>query len=252
MDGGDRVTTTDNGSGAAAGGGGDSFGHFERALGESGHFEYAHGTVPDDGLGGGNFLAIGVDGFGADIEAHPAVGCSGDGNGLRGGISFEFGADDVIDGKKQGEFFLLGFGAEPLGEIQLVFFDKRFTDGLPFGFKKGVGHAAADEHGVGDVHQVFDDFNFVDDLAAAENRNKGARRIGDRFAEVRQLFFHEQAGGGLPDKTGDADDGSMGAMRGAEGITDEKAVAEGGELFRKSLVVLFFLRMEADVFEQED
>src|SRR6266852_3259979 len=68
MDRGDGVTATDDGSGAAAGGGGDGFGHFERALRESGHFEYAHGTVPDDGLGGSNFLAIGVDGLGTDIE----------------------------------------------------------------------------------------------------------------------------------------------------------------------------------------
>src|SRR6202521_2738385 len=44
----------------------------------------------------------------------------------------------------------------------------------------------------------------------------------------------------------------MRAMRGAKGITDEKAVTESGELFRKGLVVLFLLGMEADVFEQED
>src|SRR6266436_1932355 len=58
--------------------------------------------------------------------------------------------------------------------------------------------------------------------------------------------------GGLLDEACDADDGSMRAMRGAEGITDEKAVAESGELFRKGLVVLFFFGMEADIFEQED
>ena len=44
----------------------------------------------------------------------------------------------------------------------------------------------------------------------------------------------------------------MGAVRGAERITDEKAVRESRELFRKSLIVLFFLGMEADVFEQEN
>src|SRR6267143_1693268 len=42
------------------------------------------------------------------------------------------------------------------------------------------------------------------------------------------------------------------AMRGAKRITDEKAVTESRELFRKGLVVLFLLGMEADVFEQED
>src|SRR5258708_14607034 len=44
----------------------------------------------------------------------------------------------------------------------------------------------------------------------------------------------------------------MRAMRGAERITDEKAVAQSGEMFRKSFVVLFFLGMETDVFEKED
>src|SRR5258708_34499489 len=115
-----------------------------------------------------------------------------------------------------------------------------------------IGHAAANEHGVGDLHQVFDDFDLVADLGAAENSHKGARRIGDCFPEVGQLFFHKQAGGGLLDESRDADDGSMDAMRGAERITAEKAVAESGEMLRKSFVVLFFLGMEADVFEKED
>src|SRR5713226_1136328 len=43
----------------------------------------------------------------------------------------------------------------------------------------------------------------------------------------------------------------MRAMRGAEGIADEKAVAESGELFRKGFVVLFFLGMEADIFKHQ-
>src|SRR5437773_945901 len=98
--GGEGVTATDDRSGAAAGGSGEGFGHFESALGESGHFKYSHGTVPDDGLGRGNFLAIGVDGLGTDVEPHPAVGGCGHGNCLSGGIGLEFGADDVIDGKQ--------------------------------------------------------------------------------------------------------------------------------------------------------
>src|SRR6202158_1999605 len=67
MDGGNGVATTNDRSGSAGSGGGNGFGHFERALGESGHFEYAHGAIPNDGFGRGNFLAIGVDGLGADI-----------------------------------------------------------------------------------------------------------------------------------------------------------------------------------------
>src|SRR5258708_2539635 len=100
MDGGDGVTAANDGGGAVAGGGGDSFGHFESAFGKGGHFEYAHRAIPNDGFGGGNFLAIGVDGFGTDVEPHPSVGRSRNGKRLRGGVRFEFGADDVIDRKK--------------------------------------------------------------------------------------------------------------------------------------------------------
>src|SRR5713101_3135464 len=252
MDRGDGVTATDDGGGAAAGGGGDGLGHFERALGESRHFEYAHGTVPDDGLGGGNFLAIGVDGLGTDVQAHPTVGGSGNRNRLRRRVGFEFGTDDVIDRQEKSEFFFLRFFTQAPREVKLVVFNERLADGLAFGFEKSVGHAAADEHGIGNFHEVFDDFDFVADLGAAKNRDKGARGIGDRFAEIGEFLFHEQAGGGLLDEAGDADYGSMRAMRGAKGITDEKAVTESRELFRKGLVVLFLLGMEADVFEQED
>src|SRR5260370_32255131 len=134
MDGGDGVTATDNGGSASAGGSGDSLSYFERAFCKRGHFEYAHGAIPDDGFGGGNFLAIGFDGLGPDVEAHPTVGGCGNGDGLRCGVRLEFGTNNVIDREQQSEFLLLSFGAEPLGEIQFVVFNERLTDGLAFSF----------------------------------------------------------------------------------------------------------------------
>src|SRR5260370_38949171 len=41
-------------------------------------------------------------------------------------------------------------------------------------------------------------------------------------------------------------------MRGAESIANENAVAGGGELFRKSLVVFFFFGMKANVFQNKN
>src|SRR5947199_404874 len=252
VDGGDGIAAANDGSGATRGSRGDGFGYFESSFGERGHLEYAHGAVPDDGFGGGNFLAVGVDGFRADVETHPTVGRCGNGNRFRGGVRFEFSANDVIDGKKQGEFFLLSFGAEALGEIELVVFDERLADGLAFGFEERVGHAASNEHGVGDLHEVLDNFDFVADFGAAKNRDEGARRIRNRLAEIGQFLFHEQSGGGLLDDARDADNGGMRAMRGAEGIANENAVAESGKLFGKSLIVFFFLGMEANVFQDEN
>src|SRR5438034_728376 len=113
MDRSDGITAADDGGGAGAGGCGDGFGHFQSTFGESRHFEHTHGTIPDDGLGRSNFLAIGVDGLGTDVEPHPAIRGGRNRQRLCGRAWIEFGADDVIDGKKQSEFLLLGFGAEP-------------------------------------------------------------------------------------------------------------------------------------------
>jgi len=120
---------------------------------------------------------VGLDAFRANVQAHPPVGCGGDGNGLRRGVRFEFRADDVIDGKQEREFLLLGFFTQTPREVQFVVFDERFTDGLAVGFEEGVSHAAADKHGVGNFHQVFDDFDFVADFGAAENGDEGTRGI---------------------------------------------------------------------------
>src|SRR5258708_35923432 len=136
MNGGDGITATDDGGSSGAGGGGDGFGYFEGALRKSGHFEYAHGAVPDDGFGGSNFLAIGVDSFRSDVQAHPAVWRRRNGNRFRGGVGLKLGTDKVIDGKEQSKFLLLGFGTEPLGKIEFFVFYKRFADGLAFSFVK--------------------------------------------------------------------------------------------------------------------
>ena len=129
------------------------------------------------------------------------------------------------------------------------------TSDLPMGspsrFQEGVGHAAADKHGVGDFHEVLDDFDLVADVRAAKDGNERPRGIRHGFAEIGQLFFHEQTGRGLLDEARDADDRSMRAMRGAKRVADEETVAERGELFRKRFVVLLLLGMKTDVFEQE-
>ena len=101
------------------------------------------------------------------------------------------------------------------------------------------------------LHEIFDDFDFVADLCSAENRDKRARGIGERFAEIVELFFHEQTGRGLVHETRDADNGSVGAVGGAKSVANEEAIAEGGELLRECFVVLLFFVMKTDVFEKK-
>src|SRR2546430_318586 len=136
VNGGDGVTAADDGGGTVAGGCSDSFGHFESAPGERGHFEYSHRTVPDDSLCRGNFQAIGVDGLGADIEPHPAVGGGGNRQRLRGGAGLEFGADDMIDRQEECEFPLLRCCTQAASEVHPVFVFVRPPDRQPFGLYK--------------------------------------------------------------------------------------------------------------------
>ncbi len=71
------------------------------------------------------------------------------------------------------------------------------------------------------------------------------------FAEIGQLFFHQQAGGGLAHELGDAHDRCVSAMRGAKCVANKQPVAERRELPRKFRVVGFLFGMVADVFEQQ-
>src|SRR5580765_272024 len=57
---------------------------------------------------------------------------------------------------------------------------------------------------------------------------------------------------GLVYEARDAYNRSVSAVRRAEGVTDEDAIAKGSELLRECFVVLLFLGMEANVFQKED
>ncbi len=71
-----------------------------------------------------------------------------------------------------------------------------------------------------------------------------------RLAEIIELLLHEQPGRRLLDELGDADRGSVGAVRRAEGVV-HVVVGQLGKLVRKVLVIGFFFGVEAQVFEQQ-
>ena len=71
------------------------------------------------------------------------------------------------------------------------------------------------------------------------------------LAEVGQLFFHQETGGGLANKFRNADDRGVSAVRGTERVANKQAIAKRRELARKFRVVGFLFGMEAHVFEQQ-
>ncbi len=105
-------------------------------------------------------------------------------------------------------------------DIQLVEFDERLADVLSARLQEGVGHAATDDNGVDLFEQVVDDLDLVGDLGATDDGDEGLVRLHQRFAHVGELFFHQQPSCGLLDEVGDAFGGSVGAVRGAEGVVD--------------------------------
>ncbi len=133
--------------------------------------------------------------------------------------------DHVIDGQQQLEFAAARFFEQSAGEIELVVFDERLPDRLPFRLQERVGHRAADQHGVGKLHQVLHDFDLVGDFRAAENRHERPLRIGNSFAEIGELLFHKQARRSLADKFRDADNRCVRAMRRAKRVANEEPIA---------------------------
>jgi hypothetical protein len=253
LDGSDRVSASDNRGGVVVAG--DGVGDGVGALREGGHLEDAHGAVPDDGAGFGDLLFEEGDGFGADVEGHEVCreGTVA-GEDLGFGVGGELVGEDVVDGEEEANTFGLCLGEGGFGDVEFVGFDEGFAGGLALRVEEGVGHAAADDDGVGFgwaiVEEVVDDADLVGDLGAADDGDEGLVGFGEGLAHVGELFLHEEAGGGFLDEVGDAFGGGVGAVCAAEGVVDVD-VAEGGELFAEGGVVGLFFGVEAEVFEQE-
>ena len=158
----------------------------------------------------------------------------------------------MVHRKHELAIVLLGIGKKFARQIELVVFDERFPYGQSLRLEKRIRHAAADQRGVGNLHEVFNHFDFVADFCAAKNRDKRPRGIRQGFAQIVKLFFHQQAGGRLLDEARDADDRGVRAVCRAESVANENAIAKSSELLRESLVVFLFFRVEANVFEQQD
>src|ERR1019366_4361563 len=157
----------------------------EGAFGKGRYFENAHGSVPDDGAGAGDFFGKGLNGFGADIEGHHV---GGDGLAVADdfgqGAGFDAVGDDVIGGQQELE--LMGFRLlqKVPGEFDLVFFDQTLADGFALRLEKGVCHAAADNENVDFAEQVLDDSDFVADFGAAEDGDEGALGVLQDAAQI--------------------------------------------------------------------
>src|SRR5271157_1485238 len=249
FDGGYGVSTAYDRSGSGIFGHG--LGDLEGASRKRRHFENTHGAVPEDGAGARDFFGKRLDRSRADIERHHV---GGDGFALADefdqGAGVDAVGDDVIGGQQELE--LMGFRLlqKVPGESDLVFFDQTLADGFALRLEERVGHAAADDEDVNFAEQVLDDSDFVADFGAPKNGNERVFWVLQDAAQILHLLFHEQTGGGFLHKLRHANRRRMRTMGCAERVVDIE-IGKLGELLRKSLVVLFFFGVEAEVFEQQ-
>src|SRR5262249_19522686 len=87
-------------------------------------------------------------------------------------------------------------------------------------------------------------------LRASENRNKGPNGIFNRSLEILDFFLEEETRHGCGNESSNTDSGRMSPMCSSEGVVDID-IAEGCQRFRKGVVVLFFSRMEPEIFKEQ-
>ena len=218
------------------------------ALREGSHLENAHRTVPDDGLGFLDDIAVELSGGFADIETLEPVGHGVIGHGLDLGSFGEFGSDDAVDREHQAHALLLGGVHKGLGKLDGGFVNEGVAHVKPHRAVEGIAHCAADEQRIAFTQQVGDDADLVADLFAAEYCDEGTVRILERLAHEAELLLDEEAayGGQI---IGYARGGSMGAVHGAERVGNVD-IGIGSELLCEFGIVLLLLGMEAQILKK--
>lgn len=128
-----RVAAADDGDSARFG---YRFGHFKSAFGETVEFKYAHRPVPYHGAGRFDGIAEQRDGFGPNVQAHPAVRHFVGVYNLHVAVFFKGVAHLVVNRQQEFHAFVFGFLHHLAGKVQFVLFAKRGADVVAHGFVK--------------------------------------------------------------------------------------------------------------------
>src|ERR1041384_6464603 len=88
--------------------------------------------------------------------------------------------------------FFIGFLQELTSRFEPVVLTKRVADGAALGFKKGIGHSAADDDIAGPFQQIFNDEYLIRDLCSPDNRSKRLRTTVQYLLRGLDFSFHQQ------------------------------------------------------------
>ena len=133
------------------------------------------------------------------------------------GVGGKLGGAEVIHRQEELDALLRRLFQHVIAVVQPVGLQKALAHAAALGPGKGVGHAAADDNGVGNVQEVIDHADLGGDLAAAQDGHQGALGAGHSAAHDLQLLGDQKAADGR-EIGGHAGSGGVGPVDGAEGI----------------------------------
>ena len=244
MDGRCGIASTNNRN---SGGGGHGARHGERAFGKLRDFKNPQGPVPDDGLRICDDRGVlGARGR-ADVRPQPTGGNAA-GRDFTVRARLELFGHDVVLGQPDTDAAAFAKAQYVARELELVVFNPGLSHLDPSRLQERVRHRAADQHVVGEFHQVLEQFHLVGNFCASHDGRVRPRRVLHGFREVIDFALHQEPCQGRRKVLGDAHGRSVRAVRGAERVIDVQ-IGERGEPARESLLIFLFLRMKAKVFE---
>ena len=166
------------------------------------------------------------------------------------GVGGELGGGQAVHGEEQLDALLLGLLHHLAGVLNPVLLQQGLAHLGALGLGEGVGHAAADDDGVGDVQQVVDDADLGGHLGAAQDSHQGALGVGQGAAHDLQLLLDQEAGHG-GQIGGHAGGGGVGTVDRAEGV-GHIDLRHRGHFLGQLGVVLGLARLKAGVLQQHD
>src|SRR4051812_31045701 len=154
-----------------------------RACGERRELEGTHGPVPEHRAGRGDLLAVLLRGPRSDVEPHPAVGHLSALDLPALGAGVEAVAQHEVERQQQAAARALGLLERLARQLDALLLDEGVARGLALGPEEREAHRAADEDGLGQLHEAFDQRDLVRDLRPAEHHRERPLRILDQSLE---------------------------------------------------------------------
>ena len=244
---GGAVAAADDGDGIRLGQG---LGHGLSALGKGGELKHAHRAVPDHSAGVGHGGAVQLHSLGTDVQALPAIGDLASLYHLAVGVGRKLVGAHGVYGEQELDALVLGLLEHLKGVVHPVGLQQGAADLAALGRGEGIGHAAADDDGVGDLQQVVNDPDLGGHLGAAQNGHQRALGVGQRTANDLQLLL-DQESGHRRQVVGHTSSRGVSTVDRAEGV-GHIDLSQRGHSLGQGGVVLGLALFKAGVLQQED